>query len=221
MIEAARASGGWTPPRRQLLIAVTAAALVGIAGGVALHRLHSARAPVAFALPELHGQAAWAPGARPAPAFALRDQRGAVVSLVALRGRPVLLAFLAAQCTGCAPEAVRIASVLRRLPAAQRPALVVVSLDPRRDTPAAVARAVRQWGLGGGWPWHWLSAAQTRATGGRLARVWHAYGVAPGSAQRLRIVLIDRRGDERTAYLFPFLPAFVEGDLTRLAGEHA
>jgi hypothetical protein len=37
--------------------------------------------------------------------------------------------------------------------------------------------------------------------------------------QRLRLVLIDRRGDERTAYLFPFLPAFVEGDLTRLAGE--
>jgi hypothetical protein len=37
----------------------------------------------------------------------------------------------------------------------------------------------------------------------------------------LRISLIDRRGDERTAYLFPFMPAFVGGDLIRLAGEHA
>jgi hypothetical protein len=33
--------------------------------------------------------------------------------------------------------------------------------------------------------------------------------------------LIDRRGDERTAYLFPFLPAFVQRDLGRLARESA
>ena len=33
------------------------------------------------------------------------------------------------------------------------------------------------------------------------------------------VYLIDRHGDERTGYLFPFAPAFVEGDLRALAAE--
>jgi hypothetical protein len=33
------------------------------------------------------------------------------------------------------------------------------------------------------------------------------------------VYLVDRRGDERTGYLFPFAPAFVEGDLYVLATE--
>lgn len=33
------------------------------------------------------------------------------------------------------------------------------------------------------------------------------------------VYLIDRHGDERTGYLFPFAPAFVEGDLRALATE--
>ena len=33
------------------------------------------------------------------------------------------------------------------------------------------------------------------------------------------IYLVDRRGDERTGYVFPFAPAFVEGDLQTLAAE--
>ena len=33
------------------------------------------------------------------------------------------------------------------------------------------------------------------------------------------VYLVDRHGDERTGYLFPFAPAFVEGDLHALATE--
>lgn len=33
------------------------------------------------------------------------------------------------------------------------------------------------------------------------------------------VYLIDRRGDMRTGYFFPFAPAFVEGDLRALASE--
>jgi hypothetical protein len=56
--------------------------------------------------------------------------------------------------------------------------------------------------------------------------VWRAYGVTvePGSndiVHSLALYLIDRRGDERTAYLFPFLPSFVQRDLARLAGGSA
>jgi cytochrome oxidase Cu insertion factor (SCO1/SenC/PrrC family) len=197
-----------------LALALAIAVVAGVAGGVVLHRLRAAGSATTPALPELNGQATWAAGERPAPGFALRDQRGAVVSLSALRGRPVLLTFLATRCDGCAPEALRLASVLRRLPAVDRPTLVILSLDPRKDTLAAIDVAARRWGLGGAWTWHWLTAPRAR-----LAAVSRAYGVGTGSAQRLRLVLIDRRGDERTAYLFPFLPAFVEGDLARLAGE--
>lgn len=218
MIEAGRVAVVRGLPLRSLAVAAAVAALVGVAGGVVLHRLRSV-VPAApkmpeLKLPELNGQATWATGERPAPGFALRDEHGAVVSLRALRGRPVLVAFLATHCDGCAPDAQRLASVLRRLPAVDRPAVVVLSLDPREDSPAAIGRAARRWGLDGAWNFHWLTAPRAR-----LAAVLRAYGVGGGSAQRLRLLLIDRRGYERTAYLFPFLPAFVEGDLTRLAGE--
>ena len=208
--------------RPTFALVVAAAALVGIAGGVALDRLHAGATSDTIALPSLHGQAVWPAGTRRAPAFALRDQRGALVTLAALRGRPVLLTFLDSQChSSCPIEGRRLASVLRRMPAAKRPTLVVVSVDPRGDTPAGIARATRKWGLAGPWRWHWLNA--TRAN---LASVWRSYGITvePKSndiVHSLALMLIDRRGYERTAYLFPFLPGFVQGDLTRLAGERA
>ena len=216
MIAAGRATVGPARTLRPLPVAVAAAVLAGVAVGVTLHRLHAEPPSVTPALPELHGQAVWAPGERNPAAFTLPDQRGSLVSLATLRGRPVLLAFLGLRCRGCDAEAVRLASVLRRLPAVDRPTLVVVSLDTRADARAAIDRAARRWGLAGAWRWHWLTAAPAR-----LAPVWRAFGVSEGSAERLRISLIDGRGDERTAYLFPFMPAFVEGDLIRLAGEHA
>ncbi|MHB8651451.1 MAG: hypothetical protein ACYDBR_14955, partial [Gaiellaceae bacterium] len=43
-----------------------------------------------------------------------------------------------------------------------------------------------------------------------------AYGVTPG---RPVILLLDRRGNERTGYAFPFPPSFVQGDLLTLARE--
>jgi cytochrome oxidase Cu insertion factor (SCO1/SenC/PrrC family) len=220
--EAGRARVTRTLLLRPLALVVAAAALAGVAGGVALHWLRAAATPVAMALPALHGQAVWAAGARPAPAFALRDQRGALVTLGALRGRPVLLTFLDSQCRSSCPIAGRqLASVLRRMPAAARPTLVVISVDPKGDTRVGIDRAMHKWGLAGPWRWHWLNA--TRA---QLAPVWRSYGITvePTSndiVHSLALLLIDRRGYERTAYLFPFLPAFVQGDLARLAGERA
>ncbi|HEX7525396.1 MAG TPA: hypothetical protein VF327_03765, partial [Gaiellaceae bacterium] len=71
--------------------------------GVLLHDRFSGRTAEAIGLPALHGQATWAPGARPAPQFALRDQRGRVVSLSALRGRTVVLTFLDSLCRQACP----------------------------------------------------------------------------------------------------------------------
>ena len=207
-------------PFRRVALVVALATAAGIGGGVAIHQLGAGTpSPAASArFSSLHGQAAWAPGERPAPQLALRDQRGAPVSLEGLRGRPVLLTFLDSQCTQeCPIQGRQIASILRRLPAAQRPTLVVVSVDQAGDTPAGIRHATRQWGLAGPWAWHWLNG-----TPAQLKQIWRAYGITvdPRSGDvvhSLVLYLIDPQGDERTAYLYPFLPAFVQGDLSRLA----
>ena len=56
--------------------------------------------------------------------------------------------------------------------------------------------------------------------------MWRNYGVTvrPGAGDvthTLAVYLIDRRGFERTGYLFPFLPNFIELDLRKLVGERA
>lgn len=206
--------------RAWLLLAVAAAA--GLMAGVAIqlaHRTNAAAPP----LPELHGQGVWAAGARPAPDFALRDQSGTLVSLRALRGHTVLLTFLDSQCHSSCPIVGRqLGSVLRRLAPAARPVVVVVSVDPKGDTPAEIRHALATWQLQGPWMLHWVNGS-SRA---QLARVWSRYGVVvqPKSndvVHSLALYLIDRRGDERTAYLFPFLPSFVQRDLTHLAQPRA
>ncbi|HEY8704868.1 MAG TPA: SCO family protein [Gaiellaceae bacterium] len=201
-----------------------AAAVAGVAGGFALHLMRAVvvSAPAVRGLPELHGQAVWSAGKRPAPGFALRDQNGVRVSLGALRGRPVLLTFLDSRCRAqCPIQGRQLGSILRRLPAAERPTLVVVSVNPKGDTRSAIRKAMRKWQLGGPWRWHWLNARRSQ-----LAAVWRSYGITvePVSndiVHSLALLLIDGRGYERTAYLFPFLQGFVQGDLRLLAREAA
>ena len=137
-------------------LVLLAAVVLGVAGGALVHSLGSTAAP-SLALPELHGQMSWAPGARPAPPLA---------ALRRLRGRTAILALVQPGCPGCAQLRAELASVIRRLPRSDRPGLVVA-----RGTPTPV------------------------------------------------VYLLDRRGDERTGYLFPFAPAFLEGDLAVLATE--
>jgi len=204
---------------RRAALVVLVATVLGAAAGVALHELGSSASSTALAgsLPDFHGQASWAAGNRAAPGFTLSDQNGAVVSLEGLRGRPVLLTFLDSQCKQeCPIQGRQLASILRRLPAAKRPSLVVVSVDPSGDTPASIRRATAKWGLAGPWHWYWLNGSRSR-----LRTIWHGYGITvdPSSGDivhSLVLYLIDRDGFERTAYLYPFLPGFVQGDLARL-----
>jgi cytochrome oxidase Cu insertion factor (SCO1/SenC/PrrC family) len=202
------------------------AVVVGVGGGILLRDrggTSAAAAAPGASLPPFHGQGTWRRGERAAPDFALRDQSGALVSLRSLRGKPVLLTFLDSQCTTrCPIEGRQLGSVLRRLPAGDRPTIVVVSVDRTGDTPRGIRHALAKWHLAGPWTIHWLNAP-SRA---RLAVVWRLYGiqVEPTSndiVHSLALYLIDRRGDERTAYLFPFLQSFVQHDLARLARERA
>ena len=76
-----------------------------------------------------------------------RDQAGSVRTLGALRGRPQLLALVYTRCASTCPLVVED---LKRIAAVTDPRLgfVLVSLDPVRDDPLALAEFARRHGLG-------------------------------------------------------------------------
>lgn len=79
----------------------------------------------------------------------LVDQTGQRVSLEAFRGRPVLLTFAFGHCETVCPVVVRNANTIRNeMGADERPALLVVTLDPWRDTPARLGHLAGAWELG-------------------------------------------------------------------------
>jgi protein SCO1 len=216
---------GPAPPRRKA--AVEAAALALVVAGIAFAALLALTPDSNGAAASGSNGAGASPGLRwtlhntPAPAVQLPDQDGKTTSLAALRGHTVLLTFLDSRCTNLCPiEGSQLAAVQRRLPAGQRPALVVISVNPA-DTRASVARFVRQ----AGWtqPWRWLLG--TRST---LAPVWRAYHigvrlrhgqavqtekttirVAGDVVHTIALYVIDPEGQERYGYLPPFRPAAV------------
>jgi cytochrome oxidase Cu insertion factor (SCO1/SenC/PrrC family) len=205
--------------RRWYAISVGSAAIVGIAIGAAFHsRLVGPAASAGPAAPALHGQATWAPGRRPAPAFALRDQRGRRVSLASLRGGTVALTFMDSLCKqACPVEGRMLAVAIRQVAPGTRPRLVVVSVDPGGDTARSIGHAVREWHLPAGTTWLLGTHAQ-------LEPVWDAYRITvdPVSGDVVHstaVYLIDKRGDERAGFLLPFIPGLVADDLRALAAE--
>ena len=139
-----------------------------------------------------------------------------MVRLTALRGRPVVLAFMDSLCTSeCPIEAAQFAAALRPLSGSAKPHLVVVSVD-LADSPASVARAARKWHLPTGFEWLLGTHAQ-------LAPVWRAYGISvrptkSGDVEHSdAFYVIDRNGDERAGFLSPFIPGLLTHDLRRLA----
>ena len=212
-------------PRRvrfaQIALALVATLLVGIGAGVALHSLLAKPAPAATATrpPVLHGEATWAAGVRPAPAITtLHDQTGHLFSLASLRGHVVAMVFFDSHChQACPLEGRALAAAELSLAPAQRPVLVAVSVNTL-DTAASERTAARSWGLAQVAPWHWLTGSRAQ-----LARVWRAYHIYVGRRANGDIphtealYLIDRSGDERSGYLYPFFPRFVTLDLRALA----
>src|SRR5438132_14003016 len=90
----------------QLRLAVFAAT-IGIAIGLAAALLHRSQGSAAQPSP-LRAQITWPAGAKRAPGLALRDQRGATISLQSLHGRVVLLTFLDSKCVRECPIEGRV-----------------------------------------------------------------------------------------------------------------
>jgi protein SCO1/2 len=135
---------------------------------------------------------------RPVPPLRLTDQRGAAFDLERLRGRPVLVTFAFAHCQTVCPVLVREAIAAQRATPDVEAAVVVVTLDPWRDTPSRLPHLARDWGLGSrGW-----------ALSGPVAEVesvLDAWGIQRSRDARdgdvvhaPRVFVVDRRG--RIAY---------------------
>jgi protein SCO1/2 len=138
--------------------------------------------------------------AGPAHEFTLPDltSGGRAVSLSQYRGQVVILAFLYSTCGAtCVVIAQQIRGALDELP--RRVPVLLVSADPRADTPARVRRFLTQVSLTGRARWLTGSLEQ-------LQPVWRAYGVIPASAGRAAfdnsasVFLLDRHGRERVLF---------------------
>jgi len=198
---------------RWYALAVTVAAVAGIGIGVGIHARSTNSVP---SLPAMHGQAVWAVGQRVTPPFALKDQYGDTTSLDSLRGRISVISFLDSHCNQACPIEGRLLGVAisKTKPS---PLLVVISVDPANDTPAAITRAISEWHLPANTLWLTGTVAE-------LTPIWEAYQVqvendATDIMHSTPIYLIDRRGNQRAAFVMPFIAGFVTADLATLGAE--
>ncbi len=138
---------------------------------------------------------------RAAPPFSLTDQRGTQISLSALRGRAVLLAFMDSRCTSVCPVgADEFLLAEHDLGAsASRIDFVAVNVNPLSESVAAVAHFTRLHGLSKLHNWYFLTASTPV-----LDAVWKAYGIEvilpKGATQTVHadyLYFIDRAGRER------------------------
>jgi protein SCO1 len=156
--------------------------------------------------------------AKPAPALALRNYTGHRVDLRGLRGKAVLVTFVYTHCPDVCPLIVSdLAAAQRGLgPEARHLQIVAVTVDPRRDTPAAVSA--------------FLAARDAKGRldyllGPRsaLARTWRAWGVAvqingSTTAGHSAVVYgITASGREAVVYPSNFTPAQIIHDVPLLA----
>jgi protein SCO1/2 len=130
-------------------VSVALCALLVLAGTAAANRIGDlAATPAAFDArePPLPPRLE-----RAAPPLALVDQHGTRRALADLRGRIVLLTFAYAHCATVCPVLVRDAlgaqATLRDETSDGGPAVLVVTLDPWRDTPARLPHIARAWGM--------------------------------------------------------------------------
>lgn len=118
-------------------------AVISALGGMWLARERAPAPPAALELEH----ATMFPVGRPLPGFKLVDQDGQPFGPERLTGQWTVLFFGFTHCPDVCPTTLATLAAARRelstLPADQPPAVVLVSVDPGRDTPARLAEYVR------------------------------------------------------------------------------
>jgi cytochrome oxidase Cu insertion factor (SCO1/SenC/PrrC family) len=138
---------------------------------------------------------------RTAPPLALLAHDGSTVDLAAMRGRPVLVTFAYAHCETVCPLVVRDVLAARallhaeRVPADALPALLIVTLDPWRDTPSRLAPMAAAWSVRG--PDAWVLGGPIDAVEAALD-AWHvprSRDLVTGEVTHPSLVyVVDREG---------------------------
>jgi cytochrome oxidase Cu insertion factor (SCO1/SenC/PrrC family) len=188
---------------------VAVAAVTGVAAGMIAPKLLARPTPQS-----LVGDIVMTPPPL-APDFTLHDQQGATISLSHIRGRVVALTFLDTQCLNLCPlQASLLGTVQSDLGKEVPFTVIVVSVRPETDTPAAIAGFAASHGLKE--PFYWLSGSRSQ-----LGGVWDSYGItvraASGDLAHSSVIyLIDRRGYERVGFADVPQPSWVEGDVRLL-----
>lgn len=188
---------------------VTLAALAGVLAGMLVPGLLARPAPA-----RLIGDLVMDPPVA-APSFSLLDQRGNPFSLSGEQGTVVALTFLDTQCQSLCPlQASALGSVQAQLGKTAPLTVVVVSVRPEVDSPAAIAAFADAHGMHGAY--YWLNGSRKD-----LAAVWDEYGITviPGTgdlAHSSVIFLIDRGGFERVEFADVPQAGWLEGDVRLL-----
>lgn len=212
-----------TLPWRRVLPALALLLVVVVALGFALFKGSTKPAPSDGAqqsAPASGFDGTLALPARQAPAIDLRNYLGKRVTLAEYRGKAVLVTFLYAHCPDVCPliaSNLRVALNLLGKRASQVQ-VIAVSVDPRGDTPAVVARFVRAHGMVG-------RMQYLIGSGSELARTWTAWGVGskrevgqPNLVAHDALVYgITASGKLTTIYPSSFEPSEIAHDAPRLA----
>jgi protein SCO1/2 len=160
--------------------------------------------------------------AKPAPPIHLRNYLGQPVTLSQYRGKAALVTFLYANCPDICPliaSNLRVAlNMLGRR--ASEVQVIAVSVDPRGDTPANVARFVREHEMVGRMQYLIGSAAE-------LAPTWAAWHVGStrevGQPQLVAhsalVYGISASGKLTTIYPDTFEPSEIAHDVPKLAAQ--
>jgi len=197
-------------------VAVVLAVAATVEGVWVLRKVEAARAVADWAQPIRDDgplPAEYPRQAAPAPDFSLVDQRGVTLSISELKGRPVVLTFVFGHCQTLCPVVVDTLKLVSR---ASAPVVLLVTLDPWRDTPSALPGIADRWKLPVGF--HVLSSRRVAD----VLRVADRYGVTFRRDERTGdivhpglVFVID--ADGRLAYTFSNPPvAWVREGLRRL-----
>jgi protein SCO1 len=156
-----------------------------------------------------------------APPIALRNYLGRPVNIDSYRGKAVLVTFLYTNCPDICPlitSNLRVALNLMGSKVASKVQIIAVSVDPKGDTPKAVASFLARHEMTGRMQ-YLIGSAQ------ELAKVWKAWGVgSEQDAQQPQFVNhtgliygISASGKRTTLYSPSFRPADVAHDVPLLA----
>ncbi len=167
---------------------------------------------------QYHGWLLDAP--KPASDFVLTGEDGQPVRLSDFRGKLVLLYFGYTYCPDVCPTSLAtIARALEQLgPRADEVAVVMVTVDPERDTPQRVAEYVRNFnpsfiGLGG-------APDEIAAAATPLGIFYQKYDPDGGGAYTVdhtaSITVVDREGRVRLVLPYETTPEAIASDLAAL-----